>query len=306
MLDFQQGRKPRNFLSRREQWRLLLLVLTLGLIVILMFEARKPEHYSWFCAAGEDGAGGGTTGKPSSDSRPTDPRLQSPSPDEGLPGMSVSPSLVKSAEAAPSRYFPGVKPSYLETIQDNRPFRRAEWDAWLHLLDILGRTDEATLTIASTGPVSFVQLFQQSEEYRGELVTTRGTIRRAHRLKAPKNEYGIDDYYQTWLQPADHPEDPMVVYCLHLPNGFPTGMDVSADVAITGFYFKLSVYKAQDAVRRAPMLLSRTVHWQKKPEVVKKPDQGSLFTLLMIAGSAAFAVLATAYVYYRTRGAGAS
>ena len=36
-------RPPRNYLARREQWRLLALVMSLGLVVILMAQLRQPE-----------------------------------------------------------------------------------------------------------------------------------------------------------------------------------------------------------------------------------------------------------------------
>ncbi|MBN2216992.1 MAG: hypothetical protein JW719_06420, partial [Pirellulales bacterium] len=39
--------KPRDYFSRREQWRLLLLVMSLGLVFIFMNEARKPERWRW-------------------------------------------------------------------------------------------------------------------------------------------------------------------------------------------------------------------------------------------------------------------
>lgn len=274
VLDFQRGPKPRNFLSRREQWRLLVLVLMLGLVVIFAWEARNPDYYRWLWAQAEN---------------------------EEAPGTFRSPAPVAPEETAPSRYFPGVEPSRLKSIRDNKPLGLSEWNAWLHLFDVLRKNEEATLEQASTGRVSFVQLFEQSGEYRAELVTTGGIVRRAHPAKTPKNEYGLSDYYQVWLWPADHPNDPIAVWCLHLPKGFPIGMTMAEEAEVTGFYFKLWAYKAADGkVLRAPMLLARTVRWRKKPEVARAPPQGPLPLALMIAGAAAFAVLATVYVFYRT------
>jgi len=295
VLDFQRGPKPRNYLARREQSRLLMFVLMLGLVLVLMFEARKPKHYSWLFAGSQREADG-----PGADRR-VDTRLFSP-PEDEIPGVFLSPGPKVPSEAAPSRYFAGVDPSYLETIRDNKPLGRSEWDAWLHFFDVLQRSDEAALRSSATRDVGYVQLLEQSDEYRGELVTTKGVIRRAHPAKTPRNEYGLTDYYQLWLWPADHPEDPIVVWCLHLPDGFPIGMEMEEDAEVTGFYFKLWAYKSADSAgRRAPMLFARTVRWHRRSEVAQAPPADRTSLTLMILGAAAFAVLGTAYIYYRTR-----
>jgi len=93
----------------------------------------------------------------------------------------------------------------------------------------------------------------------------------------------------------------MVVYCLRLPDGFPTGMSLSEEAEITGFFFKRWAYKAQDTMRSAPVLLARTVRWYERPEVAEEPPSSFLSLLLMIAGSAAVALAAAIYIAYRTR-----
>jgi len=301
VLDFQRGPKPRNYLARREQWRLLMFVLMLGLVLILMLEARNPRHYGWLLAGSERGADGSANPAPSFADGRVDTRVFSP-PEAEIPGVFLSPEPGVRSEPAPSRYFAGVDPRYLDTIRDNKPLGISEWEAWLHFFDVLQRSDEATLQGAATRGVGFVQLLEQSKEYRGELVTTRGVIRRAHSAKTPRNEYGLTGYYQTWLRPDDHPEDPMVVWCLHLPDGFPIGMEMAEPAEVTGFFFKLWAYKSADGtVRRTPMLLARTIHWHRRPEVAQTPPADRSSLTLMILGAAAFAVLGTAYVYYRTR-----
>jgi hypothetical protein len=312
VLDFQQGPRPRNYLSRREQWRLLLLVFALGLVIVLAFEARKPERYRWLVGGGASEQGGRREQRgaaPGDDSTAAAPVDARPKPDVGgqaIPPTS-SPGPAKPDQPAPSRYFPGVEPSRLEGIRDNKPLGPSEWDAWLHLLQLLATSDEAALRRASTGQVNFIQLLDQPEEYRGELVTTGGTIRRACRAKVPENEHGLDDYYQTWLFPADYPTDPIVVYCLHLPEGFPTGLEIEEQAEVTGFYFKVSVYQAADGtVRRAPLLLARTLHWRQKLEAADTAPPSPVLLLPLIVGSAAFALLVVGYVYYRTRRGGPS
>ena len=73
-----------------------MLVLGLGLIVVLMFEARDPRYYQWLTADG------GPT--------PTTERVPS------------------SDESAPPRYFPGVDPERLAAVRDNKPVGADEWE----------------------------------------------------------------------------------------------------------------------------------------------------------------------------------
>ena len=283
MVSFQRTPKPRNYLSRREQWRLLLLVMSLGLAMLLMMEARKPQNWRWITALDEPESADAVDG------------AKAPSEREGT---LFAPEL--RVEGPSGRYFRGVKQTYLKTVRDDTTFGPGESDAWFHLFAILNNNEEETLRQGSSGRVTRAQLFEQSTAYRGELVTVAGTVRRVFRLTAPQNDYGVPGYYQVWLQPDDNLNAPIVVYCLYLPQGFPTGMDLDEQALITGFYFKRWPYKAVKTIEIAPTLLARTIQWRKRPEMVKEAPRGPGSLLLVVGAALAFSVLVTAYVYYRT------
>ena len=276
---------------------MLLLVMSLGLVVVLMIEARDPAHFAWFAVL---------TDEP----MPIDNRLTPLRAENEIPGTFVSPREVEAEEDTTGRYFPGVKPKYFESIRDDTTFRYQERKAWFNLLEVLDRNDEATLRKASTGRVAFAQLFKQSDDYRGELVTLLGSIRRAHRLSvpklsvpklnAPKNEYGIAQYYRMWLWTDDNRTSPMVIYCLYLPEGFPTGMDVSEEVEITGFFFKRWAYQAKDSLRTAPTVLARTVHWHKATPIAASAPMDLVTLAWIVVVAAVFSLLAVIYVFTRT------
>jgi len=300
-----QRKAPRNYLARREQWRLLGLVLGLGLIVILMQLARDPANYRWMF--------GGDRGEalPDVPNTKMDNRYQPPPPGPEVPGAFVSRAEPEEAEADTSgRYFPGVKPALLEKVRDDAPFGSAvtaEHGAWLNLLEILDTADEQTLENASTGRATYAQLMKQTREYRGQLVTVLGTVRRAHRLEVPENDVGREHNYQLWISPADNPSSPVVAYVLELPEGFPTGMDVSADVKLVGFSFKRWLYLAGDpetgekTMRVAPLLFARTVDW-RKPVPSTPPPSADPMTLATIAGVAL--LVAVVVVVFALRGGG--
>jgi len=279
---------------------MLLLVMSLGVVVILMIEAGNPDNWRWFEAIDRDGQA-----EPDLDAgRRIDPRPKPTPPAEEIPAAFVSPppTHAKPAEDRAGRYFRGVKPSYLKSVRDNTFFRADEQDAWFHLLEILATNDQQTLREASTGRVTYAQLFRQSDQYRGELVTIRDTMRRANYLTAPKNDYGIKSYYQTWVWPNDNPDQVIVVYCLHLPEGFPTGLSLSEQVEISGFYFKRWLYKAQGEIWLAPVLAARTVRWRERPpRAASPPAGGTASVVLVIIAAAAFGVLFTLYIHLRTR-----
>ncbi len=284
MISFQDGPKPRNYLSRREQRRLLLLVLALGLVVILMFEAGNPKNWQLFVDLDDN-----------------------PNGDNAPKGVGFLPADKENTDegpdpALPRGLFPGVDEKLLKAITDNTRFRDEENAALFNILGVLRRTDESDLQRASIGRVSWLQLNEQSHEYRGELVTVRGTIRRAHRLDATKNDEGIDGYYRIWLWPDDKPDRPIVVYCLELPQAFPTGMELSERGRVSGFYFKRWLYLGKEDLQTAPVLLAKTVSWQENPPAENNVPAAFGSIYFLIAAAAVLSLLAIGYILFCTRG----
>jgi hypothetical protein len=300
MINFRRIPPPRNYLARREQWRLLLLLASLGLVLFLMDKVREPRNWNWFFSIGAGGSGQPSAPVPTEDT-PVEDLIQHEPPKGAVPGAPISAAPKKGEGEIADGYSEGVKPAYLDAVRDDTTFRPQERDAWFRLLAILQGTDEGRLRRESAEGVTYGQLFRQSEQYRGQLVTICGAIRRTSLQQAPANDSHIDQYYQTVLEPADNRSELMFVYCLYLPEGFPKGEKVSAEVAVTGFYFKRWVYAAQDGLRTAPVLLARTVDWERTPPAVKKSPAGVGGVLVMIAGALCVSLALTLWVHGRTR-----
>lgn len=334
MVRFPRTSRMTNYLSRREQRKLLMMVGLLGLVVIMMFEARKPENWSWMWsgqatvgdgrtsmsesvqqvqpdAGSVDRAPGGAastdeesaatpssddespeTETPTADSNTTDAASPStngnpsPSPSHAehpASGVDAQPKETAQPDATsqpnksrgrPNRVsrntpsgepLPEVPRRLLKKIQDGTVFRSAEHEAWFQMISILEATPQPLLEEASRGSITMTQLIAQPDLYRGKLITTRGTVRRVIQTDAAENELGIQHYYQLWLQPADNPLSPMVVYCLHLPKGFPLGNTINEEVQLTGYFFKIWAYQGQQKVEAAPLLLAREIRWSPRP-----------------------------------------
>lgn len=299
VLDFRRGSPSRHTWTRRQRMGWLLGVVVLGLILgfaqngwHLMRRLLPPLADSQL------------EGRRITQREPTvDTRVSPRSLEHEIPGTFISPAdperLLETDSSG--RYFPGVMPNYLQTVRDDSPFLQAEQDAWFNLLDVLSTTDLAELKRASRGSTTFVQLFRQSDEYRGELVTLHGIVRRVYRVTAPKNDRGIKDYYQVWLTPDDNPNNVEVVFSLRLPPGFPVGEGLAEHAEITGFHFKRWLYRAQDSLRSAPVILAQTVEWQKRPVLGNRSNERFGGVLMILASTVLTAVVFAAFLFFRTR-----
>jgi len=269
MLDFHSHVRSRNYLSRHEQRRLLAWVMGVGLIVlacVMYGEVREFVQARSVRAA-----------------HSIDTRFQAE------PGHSGEPDAVsiRSSVAVESSHergdFPGVSSALLAQIHDDTPWIRSdELPAWLELWDVLRQSDERQLAAESKGKIGFVELFQQPKAFRGKLVTVRGSARQATYLKAGENSHGLEGYYRVIIWPDDGPAEPIFLYVLELPDGFPTGEEIRADLQATGIFFKRMVYPTQQEaeLRRAPVIMARTVTWLEPAEVTPVGDSTPLPLML--------------------------
>ena len=304
--------RPRDYLARREQVRLLMLVMGLGLVVVLMMEVRKPATLAWLArmfdgpAVQQEGPAvqqeGPAVQQEGPAVEPIDTRVRHQRSPSEIPGTFISPAPLDDRADKSGRYFPGIRPGYFQAIKDDLPLRSGEEHyPWFHLLEVLNGTDEETLEKASTGRATWAQLFRQPNQYRGELVTVVGTVRRAHYIRSPKNNANIEGTNQLWVFPEDNPAEPIVVYSLYLPEGFPMGMEIAEEASITGFFFKRWAYSALEDVRTAPLMLSRDINWKKRPPKPEKPPFDPTKLIGVIIAALAICAFVVIRVYRQTR-----
>jgi hypothetical protein len=196
----------------------------------------------------------------------------------------------------------------LAEVRDNAVFRSAERHAWFRMLEKLDRRRLDELEQASTGRVGFIQLFKQSDIYRGKLVTVRGTAQLAYRVQAPSNFYGIDEYYVFWLAPAGGPNSPIAVYALETPPGFPAILDKDQDgatttldeeVEFTGYFFKRWAYEAHDGLRVAPLVLAKTPRWAAPMPAAPGVPVDAVSLAMYLLGALAVGVMIALLAYWQ-------
>src|SRR5687768_1027133 len=153
-------RHPPNYLSGRQQWQVLRLVIGLGLILMLMNQFRNPraiEALGIFFGA-QPRSPQAAAGDHSSSVDDHDPATEGP----------------RSASSQLPVRFEGLR-----EVEDNTPFRREDTGPWFQLLGILHDASKSQLTSGAIPNLTAVQLLEQPEAYRGRLITLHGTARQS-------------------------------------------------------------------------------------------------------------------------------
>jgi len=240
--------RPRNYLEPAERRRLLWRFMPAALVIVLALTAVERV---WFRPARAPAP------------PPVDTRLEAvrgPAPADGAVVI----------EAEPEPFVPGpgalaAPASMLEAVRDDTFFRAADVEAWLQIWKTLREAGRDGMRAAAAPRVSFGELFGQPRSFRGRLVRLKGTLHRLERVGAPENNYGVDDYWQGWLEPADGPAEPVVVHFFELPEGMPTGMKIREPVEVAGYFLKRHAYAAADTVRVAPLVMALEPAWKPLP-----------------------------------------
>jgi hypothetical protein len=99
--------------------------------------------------------------------------------------------------------------------------RDHDMTAWFRIIEKL-RTSPPFHRNAELPLVSFAQLFDQPDLYRGQPVMIEGRVRAGYIVDAPANDFGVKQYYVLWVKPHDGSQRLVAVYSLRVPTGFPS------------------------------------------------------------------------------------
>lgn len=274
-------RRPPNYLAVGERRRLLGRFLPLALALFLGLT--WLEH-TWFKRPDPPAA------------PPVDTRLETVGgPRPGADEVVLEPEPEPEAEPVePEAGSLSAPASMLAKVRDDTFFRDADIDAWLQMFVTLRDAGRQTLLRAPAPRVSFSELFGQPRSFRGRLVRLRGTLHRLERLAAPANNYGVEHYWQGWLEPEGGPASPIVVHCLEVPEGMATGLQISEPVEIVGYFFKRYAYNAADAIRVAPLVITLEPVRRPSPTAAARGSSLATWVVVSMAVMVAAAVLGIA------------
>jgi len=194
----------------------------------------------------------------------------------------------------------GASARSLAEVRDDTVFRTGDEEAWFQIWMSLRSTDARALERADARAVSFIELFGQPKSFRGRLVRFTGTVHRLQKVQAPANDYNITSYWQAWVEPADGPASPIVVYFLQVPEGMPHGMRVREPVDVVGYFFKRWAYEATDTVRTAPLVMALEPIWKPLPPPPPGGTTIGSYALVAMAGLVIATLLAMRFAGGRT------
>jgi hypothetical protein len=152
--------------------------------------------------------------------------------------------------------------------QDRKPIPSAQEDpeeaaAYADTLAAAHRASPAALAQLSRRDVTFAHLFEEPQNYRGQVIHVEGRLRRVRRFDAPKfieEAHGIKVLYEGWLfEPDVYGANPRCAIFTHLPDGIVVAEDTDYRVAFDGYFFKRYRYKAGDGWRDAPLFIAPTL-----------------------------------------------
>jgi hypothetical protein len=229
-------------------------------VVMLASEARKPKHWRWLWTL---------TG--------AQPPSEAGQEQEGQEGVAAG-SMESEAGSATAGLGRGDELADDETdlrrqaalrealgaidwsaVHDNTVFLAEEHDAWFGALEALRRSSPAAIRRLAREGLGAIHLMQQTDAYRGAVVTIVGRLRRANYVPAAPNDHEIDGYWQLWCQPPGGADFPIVIYSLKYPEAAPRGREIDLPVQVSGVLFKKWAYVAADGERVAPLILAASV-----------------------------------------------
>ncbi|MDO4575977.1 MAG: hypothetical protein Q4D98_12270 [Planctomycetia bacterium] len=178
-----------------------------------------------------------------------------------VPGTEAE-ELGELTEVAP---LPGLDRSLLEAVEDRTPLFSKEGPAVNQVVQLLRDTPKETLTRHCVGRVLYAQYMQQPGSYRGSLISLKGAAVRVVPEKVRDKTMGVETLYAVWILPEDNPSEPVVVYCVSLPEKFPRGEEVREKVRFTAMFFKVWPYASNSGVRSTALFYAKSPDWSGIP-----------------------------------------
>jgi len=289
----QNGARRVDRTARQNRLRLWLLLAALGLVVVTMNRLQQPTTALKLQQLFDNEEPGEPSKQPFV--------LDSASSTAEIFQSGARAPADKSDAQLQQNEIAGQKSWDPSTIKDNTYFRPQEREAWFGALAQLQDAPAGQAEEGQGESLSYIQLKEQPEAYRGQWVNISGLAGREETVKPAANSLGIESLHRLWIQPAEGGQWPFVVFCLKLPEAFPRGDGIRETVSVTGIFFKNWSYPWEDGLGLAPVILARNIDWKPPapPQPPAPPATGKL--VLGAAGALCVAGLIAWLAVRRTR-----
>jgi hypothetical protein len=164
-------------------------------------------------------------------------------------------------------------PNYFLTpgfIRDRRDISVGvpEYEAFWQVLVLAHYTSARAFAGAARRDVTYANLFNEPEQYRGQVIHVSGRLIRLLSFSAPDEARaaGLGTFYEAWIMTDAYGENPVCVAFTDLPSGLKVDNERKYNEPVTfdGYFYKRYRYKAADSkkpneFRDAPMLIGHTL-----------------------------------------------
>jgi hypothetical protein len=156
-------------------------------------------------------------------------------------------------------------------IRDRHPISLGvpEHEAFWQTLVLAHYTSAKAFAKAARRDVTYAHLFNEPEQYRGQVVHVSGRMIRLRSFEAPAEARAADvgTFYEGWIMTDAYGENPVCVAFTSLPPGLQVDNErkYNEEVSFDGYFFKRWRYKAADSkkpneFRDAPLLIGHTLN----------------------------------------------
>lgn len=241
-----RDRRPATFFRGSELPRLVTMIVMLGVLFLLMDLARDPKTWRWIAPDDEV-----------AQIEPP-PAKAGRAPVDALPAPGPTDQDPTEQEAAREEF---------EAVADKSPLAKEEMPAYWRLMGWELHQSTAELQQRADKNVTFRELWQQPQKWRGKLVEIRVHLRRTATVKdLAENPLGLKTVYEVWGWNSQSQPYWYWMVVPELPPGMPQGESIYEEATFVGYFFKLLPYEdRQGKTLATPLLIGRLI-WHPSPD----------------------------------------
>ena len=235
-----RDRRPASLFRGAELPRLMTMVVMLGVLFLLFDLARDQRTWRWI-------APGALAEAPAAEAAD---RLAISADDGAHGGLTDLDSLER--DAAREEFG---------AVTDKTPLGKEEMPAYWRLMAWEQHQSTAELRQRAAKDVSFRELWQQPDKWRGRLVELPLHLGRTAKVEElADNELGMKTLYEVWGWNSNSQPYWYWLVCPNLPPGMPEGA-IQEEVTFVGYFLKLIPYEDHQGKTLAAPLLIGTLVW---------------------------------------------
>ena len=238
-----RDRPPSTLFRGNELPRLATMIVMLGVLWLLIDRAGDANTWRWLAADGEPPAAATLTAEvPSDDVSPSGPTDEDPEEQDAIR-------------------------EEFQAVTDKRPLAPEEMPAYWRLMAWDLRQSTSAMRDRADQQVTFNQLWQRPDAWRGKLIEIPMHLRRTLRQDdVAENQLGLKTVYEVWGWNSDSQPYWYWIITPKLPPRMPEGPSIYEEATFVGYFFKLLPYEDHEGKHLAtPLLIGRLVWHPEQP-----------------------------------------